>query len=56
MLTGHWAQPDLWVYSGLERAYLSRVKSGKVEPFLKSMEALAVALEVSMAQLLSGFD
>jgi XRE family transcriptional regulator, regulator of sulfur utilization len=46
-----WMQSDLAAYTGLERAYLSRLEGGKVEPCLRSIQTIAKALGATIGQL-----
>jgi transcriptional regulator with XRE-family HTH domain len=53
-LAKEWTQADLSNATRLERSHLSRIEAGKAEPCLRSQEAIAKALGVSLSQLFSG--
>jgi transcriptional regulator with XRE-family HTH domain len=49
-----WTQADLSAYTNLERAHLSRLETGKVEPCLRVIDSIAKALGVTNSRLLDG--
>jgi len=48
-----WTQTYLAVHTGLGRPFLSNVENGRKEPCLRSLEILALAFDMSLAQLMS---
>jgi transcriptional regulator with XRE-family HTH domain len=42
--------------SGIERSNLSKIENGRQEPGLRTLYRIALALNVSMAQLLEGVN
>ena len=44
-------QIDFSAKVGIENAYLSRLETGKVEPCLRNIELLAIALEMPLSKL-----
>ena len=44
-------QIDFSAKVGIENAYLSRLETGKVEPCLRNIELLAIALETPLSKL-----
>jgi transcriptional regulator with XRE-family HTH domain len=53
-LAKEWTQADLSNATRLERSHISRIEAGKAEPCLRSQEAIAKALGVTLAQLFDG--
>jgi transcriptional regulator with XRE-family HTH domain len=52
-----WTQQQLSDQAnGLERAFISRVEAGRVEPCLGTISALAKAFELTLSALLKGID
>lgn len=49
-----WTQTYLSVHTGLGRAFISNVETGKKEPCLRSLETLAGGFQISLAQLFRG--
>lgn len=49
-----WRQDDLAQHAGLTRTYISNLEKGKKNPSLRTLEILAVALDKTPAELLSG--
>ena len=47
-------QLDLCAVTGWEQAYLSRVENGRIDVCLKSIQALANAFGLSIAELMKG--
>lgn len=50
-----WPQEELSHRSGVDRAYLSLVESGKKNIGIKRIEALARALEIDVKDLFDGY-
>ena len=48
-----WSQEKLAVEAGLDRAYVSRIERGDVEPGLSVQERIAVALGMPLAELVA---
>jgi transcriptional regulator with XRE-family HTH domain len=46
-----WTQIDLAVHTGLGRVFISDVERGRKEPCLRSVEILAMAFDLTIAQL-----
>lgn len=46
-----WKQADLSAYTGIDRAFLSRLETGSAEPCLRSLETLAGAFEIPLPDL-----
>jgi transcriptional regulator with XRE-family HTH domain len=44
---------SLAVHTGLGRPFISNVENGRKEPCLRSLEILAIAFDISLAQLMS---
>jgi transcriptional regulator with XRE-family HTH domain len=42
------------VHTGLGRPFISNLETGKKEPCLRSVEILALAFDLSLAQLMRG--
>ena len=49
-----WTQTYLAVHTGLGRPFISNLETGKKEPCLRSQEILAMAFDLSLAQLMRG--
>ena len=49
-----WTQTYLAVHTGLGRPFISNLETGKKEPCLRSLEILAIAFDLSLAQLMRG--
>jgi len=49
-----WTQIYLSVHTGLSRTFISDLELGRKEPCLKSIEILAQAFEVTVAELMKG--
>ena len=49
-----WYQEDLAAHSGIGRVAISNLENGKHEPKLKTIQALAGSLDMSMSALLKG--
>jgi transcriptional regulator with XRE-family HTH domain len=47
-----WKQIDLGVHTGLTREHISRIENGRKEAGLRTLELLAVALEVDLGEML----
>jgi len=46
-----WTQIDLAVHTGVGRVFISDVERGKKEPCLRTIEILAMAFDLTIAQL-----
>jgi len=44
-------QIDLAVHTGMARSYISKIENGHKEPCLRTLEVLALAFDMSLAQL-----
>lgn len=47
-------QLDLCAKAGWEQAYLSRIENARIDVCLKSIQALAIAFDLSIADLMKG--
>jgi transcriptional regulator with XRE-family HTH domain len=51
----NWTQQEVSDHAGgLERAFISRIESGQIEPCLGTMSALAKAFGLTLSDLLKG--
>lgn len=51
-----WMQVDLAAHAGLTRETISNIELGKKEAGVRSLDAIAKALSMTVAQLLSGLE
>ncbi len=49
----HMSQGDICRALGVDRAYISTIESGKQNPTLSTIEKIAIALDVSVSELLN---
>ena len=50
-----WTQVELAEMLGIDRSYLSEIETGKKDPSLRILKAIADGFELTLSQLLKGF-
>jgi transcriptional regulator with XRE-family HTH domain len=50
----NWTQVDLAERLGIDRSYLSEIETGKKDPGLRVLRAIADGFDLSLSQLLKG--
>jgi transcriptional regulator with XRE-family HTH domain len=50
-----WTQVELAEMLGIDRSYLSEIETGKKDPGLRILKAIADGFQLSLSQLLKGF-
>ena len=48
-----WSQEDLAAASGLDRSYMGGIERGERNVALRNLEAIAVALDISLSELMN---
>ncbi len=52
----HWSQEDLALEAGINKNYLSDLERGNRNPTLRIMEKIAIALEITLEELVKGIE